>query len=187
LYQKLRPYRTTGYKSHGWVWFYRQLPDRAVDLAREVLTAKPAASTNEVTLRTLASHTSVAPGQEFKVALNFQIADGWHIYGPKKGESYLPTTIEWKLPKGTVTKGVQWPKPLLVSAGESVQPTYEGTITVLVTFISPKDAKVNAPLKLAAKVNWQVCRELLCKRGGAKIETNIAVGASAARESTSAP
>ena len=187
LYQKLRPYRTTGYKSHGWVWFYRQLPNRAVDLAREVLTAKPATSTKEVTLRTLTSHTSVAPGQEFKVALNFQIADGWHIYGPRKGESYLPTTIEWKLPKGTVTKAVQWPKPLLVSSGESVQPTYEGTITVLVTFIAPKDAKVNSPLKLAAKVNWQVCRELLCKRGGAKIETNIAVGASAARKSTSAP
>ena len=26
LYQKLRRYQTTGYKSHGWVWFYRQLP-----------------------------------------------------------------------------------------------------------------------------------------------------------------
>ena len=120
------------------------------------------------------------------MALNFQIAAGWHIYGPKKGESYLPTTIEWKLPKGTVMKAVQWPKPLLVNSGESVQPTYEGTITVLVTFIAPKDAKVNSQLKLAAKVNWQVCRELLCKLGDAKIQTNIAVGASAARQSTSA-
>jgi hypothetical protein len=26
LYKKLRPFRTTGSKSHGWVWFYRQLP-----------------------------------------------------------------------------------------------------------------------------------------------------------------
>jgi len=187
LYEKLRPYRTTGYKSHGWVWFYRQLPSRAVDLAREVLTAKPATRTKEVTLRTLASHTSVAPGQEFEVALNFQIADGWHIYGPRKGESYLPTTIEWKLPKGTVMKSVQWPKPQLVNSGESVQPTYKGAITALVTFIAPKDAKVNSQLRLAAEVNWQVCRKLLCKLGNAKIEANIAVGASAARKSTSPP
>ena len=186
IYKKLRPYRTTGYKSHGWVWFYRQLPTRAVDLTKEVLTAKPATRTEEVTLRTLASHTSVAPGQEFQLALNFQIADGWHIYGPKKGESYLPTTIEWKLPKGTALKAIQWPKPLLVSSGESVQPTYEGTITVLATFIAPKNAKANSQLKLAAKVNWQVCRELLCKLGDAKLETSIAVGAPSARKSTSA-
>ena len=184
LYKKLRPYRTTGYKSHGWVWFYRQLPNRAVDLTREVLTTKPATSTKEVTLRTLASHTSVAPGQKFKVALNFQIADGWHIYGSKKGEFYLPTTIEWELPKGTKLKDTQWPKPLLVNSGASVQPTYEGTITVLVTFIAPKNAKANLQLKLAAKVHWQVCRGIKCKPGAAKIETKVALDASAARQST---
>lgn len=186
LYQKLRPYRTAGYKSHGWVWFYRQMPQRKVNLTKEVLTVKPATRTEEVTLRTLASHTSVAPGQEFQLALNFQIADGWHIYGPKKGESYLPTTIEWKLPKGTVMKTIQWPKPHLISSGESVQPTYEGEVTVLATFIAPKDATADSKLKLAAKVNWQVCRELLCKLGDAKLETSIAVGAPSARKSTSA-
>ena len=139
---------------------YRQMPQRKVNLTKEVLTVKPATRTEEVTLRTLASHTSVAPGQEFQLALNFQIADGWHIYGPKKGESYLPTTIEWALPKGTALENVQWPKPLLANSGESVQPTYEGTITVLVTFIVSKDAKANSQLKLTAKVHWQVCREL---------------------------
>jgi iduronate 2-sulfatase len=33
LYKKLRPFRTTGYKSHGWVWFYRQLPKSETGLA----------------------------------------------------------------------------------------------------------------------------------------------------------
>jgi hypothetical protein len=32
LYDQLRPLRTTGYKTHGWVWFYRQLPKPAVSL-----------------------------------------------------------------------------------------------------------------------------------------------------------
>ena len=187
IYKKLRPYRTTGYKSHGWVWFYRQLPQAKLNLAEEVLASKPAARTQEVTLRTLASHTSVAPGQEFQVALNFQIAEGWHIYGPKKDDTYLPTTIDWKLPKGIKLKAIRWPKPRLVNSGDSVQPTYEDTITVLATFIAAKNAKVNSQLKLAAKVNWQACRELLCKLGDAKIETQISVGPSVARESTSAP
>ncbi len=173
IYKKLRPYRTTGYKSHGWVWFYRQLPQAKVNLAKEVLASKPAVRTEEVTLRALASHTSVAPGQEFQVALNFKIADGWHIYGSKKGESYLPTAIDWKLPKGAVLKEVRWPKPHLIKSGASLQPAYEGTITVITTLVAPKKAKPNSHLNLSAKINWQVCRELLCKLGDAEIKTKI--------------
>lgn len=173
IYKKLRPYRTTGYKSHGWVWFYRQLPQAKVNLAKEVLASKPAVRTEEVTLRALASHTSVAAGQEFQVALNFKIADGWHISGSEKGESYLPTTIDWKLPKGMILKGIQWPKPHLINSDESMQPTYEGTITVITTLVAPKKAKPNSYLNLSAKINWQVCRELLCKLGDAEIKTRI--------------
>jgi len=187
IYKKLRPYRTTGYKPHGWVWFYRQLPQAKVNLAREVLTAKPVTrAKEEVTLRTLASNL-VKPGQEFQVAFNFQIAEGWHIYGPKKDDSYLPTAIEWKLPKGMKLKGIRWPKPHLVNSGDSAQPTYDGTITVLATFVAPKNAKAGSKLKLTAEVSWQVCQDLVCKLGEATVKVSIRVGDLATGESTSVP
>jgi len=187
IYKKLRPYRTTGYKSHGWVWFYRQLPQARVNLAKEVLTAKPVTrAKEEVTLRTLASN-SVKPGQQFQVAFNFQIAEGWHIYGPKKDDSYLPTAIEWKLPKGMKLKGIRWPKPHLVNSGDSAQPTYDGTITVLATFVAPKNAKAGSKLKLTAEVSWQVCQDLVCKLGEATVKVSIRVGDLATGESTSVP
>ncbi|MDE0821720.1 MAG: protein-disulfide reductase DsbD family protein, partial [Opitutales bacterium] len=134
--------------------------------------------------RTLTSHTSVAPGLEFQVAVSFQIENDWHISGNEKGESYLPTTIKWKLPKGASVKDVQWPKPLSHKQGDLVIPTYEGTITTLATIVAPRDAMPNKNLKLAAEVRWQVCRETLCKTGRAKIKTRVAVGPSVAREST---
>ena len=146
--------------------------------------AEPATQTEEVTIRTLTSHTSVAPGQEFQVAVSFQIANGWHISGNEKGDSYLPTTIKWKLPKGASVKDVQWPKPLPLKQGDFVIPTYEGTITALATIVAPKEAKPKKHLKLAAEVSWQVCTETLCKPGHAKIKTRVAVGPSTAREST---
>ena len=186
LYKKLRPFRTTGYKSHGWVWFYRQVPKGDLTLSEKVLSVEPAAKSAEVTLRTLASHTSVAPGQELQVAVCFQISNGWHIYGPEKGDFYLPTQIDWKLPTGTSVKEVHWPEPLLVTTGESIQPTYQGTVTALVTIVVSKEAKPNSQLKLAADVRWQVCRELLCKLGGSKIETSVAVDAAATGKSASA-
>ena len=187
LYQKLRPFRTTGYKSHGWVWFYRQVPGNESDLARDVLSVQPVTRRGKVTLRTAGSHTSISPGQQFQVAVNFQIAEGWHIYGPEKGDSYLPTRIEWKLPAGTVVKDVQWPDPLLVKSGDSLQPTYKGSVTALVTFVASSKASPGSRLKLAADVHWQVCTEFLCKPGRAGIKFSIAVGPSTVRNPTSVP
>jgi len=185
LYSKLRPFRTTGYKSHGWVWFYRQTPARDVALTEKVLSVEPAATTEEVTLRSLASHTSVSPGQEFQVAVSFQIANGWHIYGPEKGQSYIPTTIQWELPEGMTIKNIHWPQPFPVRQGKAIQPTYKKTVTALATIVVSKDIKPSSQLTLAGNVRWQVCRELLCKLGESRIMTSVAVSRPAAGKSTS--
>ena len=181
---EIRKYDEFKSSSHGWVWLYRQVIKHKVDLTKEVVAAEPFTQTEEVTIRTLTSHTSVAPGQEFQVAVSFQIANDWHISGNEKGESYLPTTIKWKLPKGASVKDVQWPKPLPLKQGDLVIPTYEGTVTALATIVAPRDAKPKKHLKLTADVRWQVCKETLCKTGRANIKTRIAVGTSTARAST---
>ena len=66
------------------------------------------------------------------------------------------------------------------------QPTYQGTVTALVTIVVSKEAKPGSQLKLAADVRWQVCKELLRKLGGAKSETSVAVDAAATGKSPSA-
>ena len=186
LYRKLRPFKTTGYKSHGWVWLYRQVPKRDSDLAREVLGAEPATRTGELTLRTLTSHTSVAPGQEFQVAVSFQIEDGWTIYGSQQSTDYVPTTIEWDLPPGISVKGVQWPQPLSVQQGDVLQPTYQRTVTAMATIAVSRDARRDSNLLLRADVRWQVCKELVCKLGRANLENTVSVGSSVPRATTGA-
>lgn len=119
------------------------------------------------------------------MAISFQVADGWHIYGAEKGDGYLPTRIEWTLPAGTTLKNVQWPEPLVIENGDDVLPTYEGTAMVLATFLVSRDAGPDAKLKLAADVSWQVCTESICKSGRAKIKTGVVVGKSVRRESAS--
>ena len=84
-------------------------------------------------------------------------------------------------------KDIQWPKPHLVNSGDSVQPTYDGTITVLATFVAPKNAKAGSKLKLTAEVSWQVCQDLVCKLGEATVKGSIRVGDLATGESTSVP
>ena len=185
LYRQLRPFRTTGYKAHGWVWFYRQLTKSERGLEEAVLSVEPSSRTPEVTLRALASHTSVAPEQEFRVAVSFQVADGWHIYGAEKGDSYLPTRIEWTLPAGTSLKNVRWSKPLSVEHGEDIQPIYEGAAMALATILVSRDVEPDSKLRLTADVSWQVCTTSICKSGRAKIKTGLVVGKSVRRQSVS--
>ena len=93
-YAEIRKYDEFKSSSHGWVWLYRQVIKREIDLTEEVLASEPATHTEEVTIRTLTSHTSVAPAQEFQVAVRFPIANDWHISWNDKCEASLTTTTK---------------------------------------------------------------------------------------------
>lgn len=54
---------------------------------------------NHVTVTLIGETTNVVPGRPFQVALRQQIKPGWHTYWSNPGESGLPTTISWSLPK----------------------------------------------------------------------------------------
>ena len=54
------------------------------------------------TVSLLSEKETVSPGQSFNVGLFLKMDHGWHTYAKDPGDSGLPTTIEWKLPKGFV-------------------------------------------------------------------------------------
>ncbi|HEY6839696.1 MAG TPA: protein-disulfide reductase DsbD domain-containing protein, partial [Chthoniobacterales bacterium] len=55
---------------------------------------------------------SIKPGEKFRVGVLYQIEPAWHIYWRYSGDSGLPTKIEWQLPPGFKSGGLQWPLPL---------------------------------------------------------------------------
>ena len=60
--------------------------------------------TGKVTASIVSSHDSVAPGQEFYIALRTVLDEGWHTYWRNPGDSGEPVQINWELPEG-VTAG----------------------------------------------------------------------------------
>jgi DsbC/DsbD-like thiol-disulfide interchange protein len=73
-----------------------------------LLFASPAAfalsgntvATDNVKARLVSEVAAVGPGQQFWVALELDIREGWHTYWRNPGDSGEPTKLAWQLPPG---------------------------------------------------------------------------------------
>ena len=59
-----------------------------------------AVATGNVKARLVSEMSTIAPGQAFWVALEFNIRDGWHTYWRNPGDSGQATSLKWQLPAG---------------------------------------------------------------------------------------
>src|SRR4030081_3169112 len=78
-------------------------------------------ATDNVKAHLVSEAGTIAPGQSFWVALEFNIRDGWHTYWRNPGDSGQATTLKWQSPQGITGGGhplVQAPLFWLSPPGE---------------------------------------------------------------------
>jgi DsbC/DsbD-like thiol-disulfide interchange protein len=101
-------------------------------------------------------------GQQLGVAVDFNVAKGWHIYGRPLPEGYVPTSIVFD---DTLLRNqsMQFPKPTPVKfevLGETL-PVYQGEFkavgTVLLKRVDPGEYKLGGTLE------FQECNDEMCK------------------------
>ena len=71
----------------------------------------PTVATDNVKSRLVSEVSTVAAGQSFWVALEFNIRDGWHTYWRNPGDSGQATTLAWTLPAGFTAGYIVWQTP----------------------------------------------------------------------------
>jgi hypothetical protein len=155
---------------HGYVWFFRRLPDAPTPSAVPIATsakAAPSDSPAEPTERqpVVASlsvePTHAKPGDLVRLTVTIQIAGDWHINAlSDTGELAIPTRLELKLPSGVTLAG-EWnaPKPDLAVAHSG--PVYTGEVR----FTRQVKVEATAPagkLEIAYKLAYQTCNASLC-------------------------
>ncbi len=126
----------------------------------------------------VAEKTALVPGEPVTVALRLAIEKGWHTYWRNPGESGLPTTLAWTLPKGVAAGAIEWPAPQALPAGPLVNYGYEGEVLHLVPLTVDRSIVAGEPLTLQARADWLVCRET-CIPEGADLALTLPVAASA--------
>lgn len=119
-----------------------------------------------------ASVEAVHPGEQFEVAIRYEIAPHWHLYWSNPGESGMAPSVSITAPEGFEVGSVQWPTPEVFRSSDI---TY-GYSKELVLLLAVKAASTLDPANLALKVelDWLVCRKV-CLFGAREHEITLAL------------
>ncbi len=116
-------------------------------------------ATGNVKARLVSEVSTIAPGQPFWVALEFNIRDGWHTYWRNPGDSGQATSLKWQLPAGFAAGDIVWTTPHRFELPPLVNYGYAAHAVHLVEITPPKDLKPGTAT-LSAKASWLVCSDV---------------------------
>ena len=122
---------------------------------RDLLATAPSAVVQTEQVRAeLVAHAprGIAPGQPLQLGLWLQHQLHWHTYWKNPGDSGLPTTLNWTLPKGWKASDIQWPTPTKLPVGTLANYGYEGSVLLPVAITLPANAGKGAPVKIRAQL-----------------------------------
>src|SRR5271154_2919465 len=110
-----------------------------------------------VTASLVSETRNAVPGRPLHLALRQQIQPGWHTYWSNPGESGLPTTTDWSLPRGFRAEPISWPVPERFTAGPVVGYGYKHDVVLPVTIDVPADLPPGTDVTLSAHASWLAC------------------------------
>ena len=130
--------------------------------------------TDHVEAELIAERTAVEPGKPLHLGLRLKMDDEWHTYWQNPGDTGLPTTIKWTLPKGFTAGDIEWPAPQRIDVATLANYGYEKEIVLPVTVMAPARLAPGAAVPIKAHAEWLVCREQ-CIPGEADLELELKV------------
>jgi thiol:disulfide interchange protein DsbD len=142
-------------------------------LLAPVVQAQPV-KTDHVTAELVAERSAVRPGDSLQIGLRMLHKEHWHTYWRNPGDSGLPTTIAWTLPAGASVGDIEWPAPKRLPLGPLVNYGFEGELLLPLRFTAPADAQPGTELRLVAKADWLVCKDV-CIPESATLELRLPV------------
>lgn len=102
---------------------------------------------------------SVRPGDTVQVGLRIRMDKGWHVYWKNPGDSGVPPTVAWNLPKGWKASELSWPTPERIASNDIVNFVYENEVIFPASIKVPANAKVGTKAPIRATIKWLCCRE----------------------------
>lgn len=117
------------------------------------------------------SADSYKNGDIIEVGLIFDIPEKSHIYGRDGGQTGLPTTIKWQLPKNVKKISTIWPAPKRLKYLDEYIFGYEGQIAIIGRFQIL--SQLTEVTQIGAEVSWLDCSESGCHPGQAKLPLKL--------------
>lgn len=144
-------------------------------LAILLLVADGPVERDHIVAELIAGQASVQPGRALLVGLRLEPEKGWHLYWRNPGDSGLAPSIRWELPTGAKASPLRWPAPRRIPTPPNMTFGYEGEV-ILLAEITPPPGLKKGTLKIGAKADWLVCKEV-CVTGEAAFVLKLPVSA----------
>lgn len=125
-------------------------------------SAQPASpGENHTQVSLVADVQEVVPGSEFRVAVVFDIQDGWHTYWHGLNDTGMPTTIDLTLPEGFGRDATRWPVPqrCILGRNDMLDHVYEKRAVHVIPVRAPAEFGEGGEVTITADVEWLVCKE----------------------------
>jgi DsbC/DsbD-like thiol-disulfide interchange protein len=108
---------------------------------------------------TVSAEIAAAAPDSLVLLWSFDLADGWHLYGPHRNDTGQPPTVALDLPDGWRAGPLEgWPVPSRhVVADLILDHIYEERLVLRQTLHHPADPEA---IEAAARVRWLVCAEM---------------------------
>ncbi|MCA9515214.1 MAG: thioredoxin family protein [Myxococcales bacterium] len=133
----------------------------------------------KIAARIVADTTSIAPGQSFRLGIQFKMDPHWHMYWQNAGETGLPTRITFHAGDGFDFQAIQWPVPeRFVDKIGGVSFGYTDEVVLWSTVRAPDELLEGSQVDLTADASWLVCDEN-CIPGKAALGLTLPVQAAA--------
>lgn len=107
----------------------------------------------------------ITPGGEVTVAIEQNIAPGWHTYWKNPGDSGAAPRVKWTLPEGFSAGEIEWPVPHKLPIGPLLNYGYENNVVLLQKIKAPRDLPEGA-IALKADIDILVCKEICIPESG---------------------
>ena len=99
---------------------------------------------------------SVQPGVPFTIGLHVVPQKNYHTYWKYPGIVGLPTSIEWKLPKGFHAGEISWPTLEIVDMSGHPAHGYRRELLLLVVITPPKKILTDT-INISGELAWMAC------------------------------
>jgi len=158
----------------------------AVLLLGSAVTSAQATRIPHGTLELVSDHSSISPGHEFTVGLQFKMEHGWHIYWANPGDSGEPPRVTWQLPKGLTAGDIIWPAPQRMGSATIVNYVYDGDVLLMAPVRAGVDYSASSSDNLEAAVKFLICSEKMCVPGKAQISLALPAKAQVTNDAATA-
>lgn len=102
---------------------------------------------------------TVSPGETFHLLWEFEMAEGWHLYGNGRNDSGFPPSVKVDWPEGWEAGPLLWPAPeRYLSAGDILDHVYHEKLQLVQEVVAGPWGPTGE-IRLSARVDWLACKD----------------------------